>query len=234
MVIGPNEALAVGSSEAYAYGVVDVTPRLYALPFAGPLPLPRAELDGVTLSALHFSNGVLYIGTLGGEILKCPAPCNDANAVSTLYASSTQAPVTAIATSPSVPNKLFFMQLRAGENTPSTGGVFEISTDGKGEFQLATGDRLEGGAGSLKPPSAIAVDSEYVYWGGSFDDPRGGGRRYGLLRRSHRTHGASLPLLEDVQGTDQVSGVAVDDGQVFWTYYRSDRSLMFAKKRRAF
>ena len=49
------------------------------------------------------------------------------------------------------------------------------------------------------------------------------------------TRAPTIALAETVhQGIDALSAVAVDDTHVFWTYYRNDRSLLIAKKKRAF
>lgn len=150
-------------------------------------------------------------------------------------APSTPAIVTALAADERVAGKIFFMQIPADGVTLSAGGIFEIGTSGTGEQALAPGSEILGsGPPPPLPPASLAVDSQYVYWGGSFEDPRGGGRKNGLLRKNHATRAATEPFLEETQGTDRVSSIAVDGAHVFWTFDRADRALLFARKKRAF
>jgi hypothetical protein len=235
-IVGPPEVIASSPQEAFAFGEVATQLGLFSFAYASPTPILRPILPGAVMSALRYAAGALFIGLPDASVYQCDMPCNVAANV-TLLRSPPAAPaiVTAIATNDKAPGKIFFLQVPADGVSVASGGVFELELATKTVFQLATGAELGGAGTSGQPPSAIAVDSEYVYWGGGFDDARAGGtRKSGLLQRNHRTRAPAEPLLEDTQGVEAVSGVAVDDGYVYWTYTRADRSLMLAKKRRAF
>jgi hypothetical protein len=235
-VVGPPEVIASSPQEAFAFGEVASQVGLFSFAYANPTPTLRPVLPGSVMSALRYASGALFIGLPDASLYKCDMPCNVAANVGQLRAPpATPAIVTAIAASDKVPGKIFFLQVPADGVSVAAGGVFELDLATNAVFQLAGGAELGGAGTSGQPPTALAVDSEYVYWGGGFDDTRAGGtRKAGLLERSHRTRAPAEPLFEDSQGVEPVSGVAVDDGYVYWTYDRADRSLMLAKKRRAF
>jgi hypothetical protein len=235
-VLGPPEVIASGPDEAYSYGSFNSEVGLVAIPYASPSPVVRQILPAATpVSSLLWAQGALYVGTIEAAIFRCVAPCESAANVTQIRPpTSTPAIVTALAASDKVPGKIFFLQIPADAVTLSAAGVFAIDSGGANEVRLAAGAELAGIGTSAQPPTALAVDSEYVYWSGSFDDPRGGGRKSGLMARNHVTLAPPRPFLEDTQATDTVSAVAVDDTHVFWTYNRTTRALVFSRKRRAF
>lgn len=235
-VNGPPPPIALGPTEAYAYGDTGGPPGLFSIDLATPALTPRAVLGGAAVASMLYAGGTLYLGMADGSIQKCAAPCQDAGMVSQVRpAPATPAIVTALVADERVAGKLYFMQIPADDTTLTAGGIFEIGTSGTGELSLAAGaEILAGGAPPPLPPAALAVDSQYVYWAGSFDDPRGGGRKSGVLRKNHVTRGASEPFLEAAQGQDIVSSIVVDATHVFWTYERADGALQFARKKRAF
>ena len=232
---GPS-TLALGPAEAYAYGDTGGPPGIFAIDLTTPVLAPRAEIAGPAVASLLVSAGTLYLGMADGSIQKCAIPCAAAADVSQIRpAPASPSIVTALAADDRVANQLFFMQVPADGTTLAAGGIFEIGTSGAGEQQLATGAEILGAPPPPPaPPGAFAVDSEYVYWGGTFDDPRGGGSKKGLLRRNHVTRAAAEPFLEAAQGTDIASSIAVDGAHVFWTYDRPTTALQFARKKRAF
>lgn len=226
-----RNAIAAGSAEGYVYGLSASTEALYSVAYGDGFIEARATLPAGKATAMAVSNGTILLGTDEGALYKCAVPCTSQGQVMTLRAKpATPAAISAIAVSDKIPNKVFFIQLPLGG--PAGGGVYEIGLDGTGEFQYATAMEL---SGSVEPPGALAVDAQFVYWGGGFVDPRDNTPKSALLRRSHVTRGTTIALAETVhQGIDALTAVAVDDTHVFWTYYRNDRSLLIAKKKRAF
>lgn len=231
---GPPKALAAGQQEAYAFGTWTSTPGLYAIPYANPEPQLRSLPPMASVTALLVKDGTLFIGAGDASLYKCALPCATVQSVSRFREAPTR-PVflTALAASDKVAGKIFFMQVPV-DGDASAGGIYGIDVSGSGEVQIAPGTDLGGPGAGGDPPSAIAIDSEYVYWGGGFGDPRDNARKSGLMRRSHRTRGDVGLFLEERQGTEPVTAVSVDGTHVFWTYYRADGSLMMSKKTRSF
>lgn len=231
-IVGRRSALAVGEGETYAFGTYQTQLGLFAIPVGTSTPETRGPLpDGSNVTALHYASGSLFIGGADGSIFTCTAPCQPAASIRRIRDPLVTSTVTAIATSSKVPNKIFFIRVATGADS-TLGGVFQIGIDGNGETRIASAEEL--GAVAAVTPTALAVDSEYVYWGGNFDDARGGGRKSGLLRHRHVGGGTSQPFLENAQGLDEVTDVTVDDFYVFWSYRRADSALLFAKKNRSF
>lgn len=236
--VNGTPVLALGPADAYVYGDTGGQPGLFSIDLASPALTPRAVIATVPVASMLFAQGTLFLGMVDGSISKCTVPCQDASGISQLRAAPALVPppiITALAADDRVAGKIFFMQIPADGVTLSAGGIFAIGTTGSEEQQLATGAEILGSPPPVVPPAAIAVDSQYVYWGGNFDDPRGGGRKYGLLRKSHVSAAAAAePFLEDTQGNEPVSAIASDGAHVFWTYDRADRALLFARKTRSF
>ena len=227
--------LALGPAEAYAYGDTGGPPGLFAVDLATAVLTPRAAPPGAPIASMLYASGTLYLGMADGSIQKCAVPCANVASLSTVRpAPASPAIVTALAADDRLVGQLFFMQIPADGVTLSAGGIFAIGTSGSGEQQLAAGAEILGTPPPPLPPAALAVDSQYVYWGGVFTDPRGGGSKRGLLRRNHVTRAASEPFLEGTQATDVVGSIAVDATHVFWTYDRLDGALQFSRKKRAF
>lgn len=228
-------SIAAGAAEAYVFGAYSSQTGLYALPYSSPIPEARISPSNTGVTALLAHGDSLYIALDDASVHRCVLPCKTAPQLTQIRsAPSAPASATALAASDKVPGKIFVMQVPKDGGSPVPGGVFMIDESGAPEQQLVTGEELGGPTSTVESPSALAVDSEYVYWGGGFDDPRDHVRKAGLSRRSHRTLAPPVPMLESTQGGEPVSSVAVDDTHVFWTYYRNDRSLLFARKTRSF
>ena len=109
---------------------------------------------------------------------------------------------------------------------------------GQGEQQLAPGNEVfvQGAQPPLDHPSAIAVDSEYVYWGGAFTDPNDGVRKYGVVAKKHSAPSSPSVGLAEINGgqNQPVASLAVDGTHVFWAYNRADNALVFSRKKRVF
>jgi len=233
-VNGPP-TLALGPVDAYAFGDTGGQPGLFTINLATAALTPRAIMTVVPVASMTYSGGTLFLGMADGSIGKCAVPCPDIGSVTQVRAApATPAIVTAIAADDRLTGRIFFMQIPADGTTLSAGGIFEIGTSGTGEQQLAGGAEILGSPPPPLPPAALAVDSQYVYWSGTFDDPRGGGRRNGLVRKNHVTRAASEPFLEAAPGNEVVSSIALDGAHVFWTYERAAGALQFARKKRAF
>ena len=183
-----------------------------------------ATPDGVA-SLLGLGNR-LYMGTSSGEVFGCGPPCNS---VELLHNAPSARPyVTGLAASPQISGKLFYM---AVPTTDVGGGIYQLDLATRQQQQLATRDQLLRSAFGVGRPKALAVDSEYVYWPGLFEDPRDHVVKQGLLRRNHRTLAPAEPFLEADHGDDTVSGIALDETHVFWTYDRDARTLWRRRRR---
>jgi hypothetical protein len=235
-VAGPTyRALAAGASEAYAFGSALSVTGLFALPFTTTTPEQRIGPPGTGVTALLVKDDSVFIGLDDASLYRCVIPCKTADQLTQIRTAPTKgAAITTLAASDKVPGKIFFIQLPLAPPDPEPGGVFVLDLNGGAEARIATSDELAAAAPTPDPPSALAVDAEYVYWGGGFDDPRDHARKGGLLRRSHLRMTPTEPFLEPTQGAEPASAVTADGTHVFWTYYRADRSLVFAKKTRSF
>lgn len=235
-VTGPSSLIALGPSEAYVYGSTGGAPGVFAIPLSAPALQTRVAPSGAAVSAMVFAESRLFLGMADGTIQQCTPPCADTSSMSQILSAPPGAPsiVTALAADDRVPGKLFVMRVPADGVTTSAGGIFSVSMAGSGEQQIAPGNEvLPPGPPPAVPPSALAVDSTYVYWGGSYTDPQDNSRKSGLVRKAHATSGGtSSPFL--MPGSDPVASIAVDDGAVFWAYTRPDSALVVAKKKRAF
>lgn len=234
---GPRDAVVAAPAGVYAWGdPSDAGPTggLFAYDYSDPQnPIAhQGPTSGVTTMLLV--GNTIYFGMADASITKCTMPCQGTvdpfRAVPPVSAS-----ITKLAASDKAPNKLFFIQVPTNASEVDSGGIFEIDTNNaQNQYRhmnvaaLGLG-LLDAGAGTV--PAALAVDKEYVYWSGGFDDPRGGGIKGGLMRSSHTTKNVVQPLLEDTQGTELPSAIAVDDTHVYWTYNRQNNALMFAQKK---
>jgi hypothetical protein len=236
-VLGAPVAPALSATDVYVYGVSGSVPQLNAISLATPTLVPRAVVPGPGIASLVHVGSTLYLGGYDGSILKCADPCETEASLSQVRAAPSAAViVTALAATDALPGKLFFIQVPTSGQSFTVGGVFEIDDTGNGQRQLGSGADLGGpsAAGTASAPAALAVDAEYVYWGGGFDDPGGNGRKFGVLRRSHKANVTTEPFLEQPPATEPVTGLAVDGTHVFWTYNRPDKALVFARKKRSF
>ncbi len=235
---GGPPVIALGASELYVFGSTGGPPGLFAIPLAAPALEPRIGPSSAPVSSMHYSGGRLFFGGVDGSISVCTVPCQTAGALTEILpASPSSGIVTALATDDRVPGKLFGLRVPGDGVTLAQGGVFSVSTSGGGEQQLASGTDVfvQGAPPPLAPPAALAVDSEYVYWGGAFTDARDGARKYGLVRRKHASSVLPAEGFPETAGQNQpVSAVVVDGTHVFWSYVRADAALVFATKKRAF
>lgn len=229
---GPRNAVTAGASATYFFGTPSALETIHSVAHAETVSAAGVALPGTHVTAMHLSGETLLLGTDTGEIRSCAAPCGPSATMTLLRpAPPASASITAIKTTTKVPGTIFFLQVPTGASGPEVGGVYRIGTDGAAEVALAT--QLGGGG---DPPSALAVDARYVYWGATFVDTRDGGAapKAGVLRLNHVARGPVEAFQEPQPGIDPVTGIAVDDTHVFWTYYRDPPSLFMAKKTGAF
>ncbi len=230
---GFQNAVAASTTEGYVYGSFGSTNQLYAIPHDVPqTPSTRLTVPVGDVASMIRDGGVLFFGGTEGSIYKCDLPCNT-TVTQVRPPTATPTTITALATSSKASGRLFFLQIPANASDVASAGVFEIEFDGTNERQHALGAALGISAGDSSR-TALAVDGEYVYFGGKFADAQGGGQKGGLLRSSHVTPGILLPMVETVQGSEVPSAVTVDATHLFWTYYRSSNALLFAKKKGVF
>lgn len=232
VVLNGTPLLALGATDVFAYGDNGGEPGIFSINLAAPALNAQVALPFVPVTSMFHQGGTIYLGMVDGSISKCAVPCSSVASLSQVRA-ATGGPtaITAITADDRVPNKIFFMQIPA-DGTSALAGIYEIGSSGGGERQLAPGAEILGSPPPLVPPAALAVDSAYVYWGGVFDDPRGG-RKYGLVRKS-LSGTASEPFVELNQTTEPVDSIAVDGSHVFWSYNRPERAVVFSRKKRSF
>lgn len=233
-VTGARDVIALGPSEAYVFGSTGAQPGLFAIPLSAPA-LQARVVTATPVTAMTFAESRLFFAMIDGSIQQCTLPCADTSAMSQILSPPPNGPsiVTAMTADDRVPGKLFIMRVPADGVTVAAGGIFSVSMAGQGEQAIAPGsDVLPPGAPPVTPPSALAVDSTYVYWGGSYNDPQDNSRKAGLVRKAHASTGPSSAFV--MPGSDPVASVAVDDNAVFWAYTRPDSALVFAKKKRVF
>lgn len=234
--IGPREAIASGLQAGYAWGDQSGQKGVYEINYQDGTPTKFDILAGKFVASMAYTDGTLFFGMSDGSISKCTVPCT-AEPTVIRPAPTSSATIVAVATSQKAPQKLFFMQAAQGNSPTTVGGVFEIQFDGTGEVQLAQGAEILDPTGASPQIGAVplAADAEYVYWGAGFQLPGGGPTLGGLLRHSHTTPTVpTLPLKEPAQASDRVTGIAVDDTHVFWTYRRANNALVHAKKKGTF
>ncbi len=236
---GALPVIALGDNELYVFGSNGGPPQLFAIPFSAPALEPRVGPTAAPVSAMHYEGGRLFMGLVDGSIHQCTVPCQVAGSLSQVLAAPPNGGiVSAITSDARVPGKLFVMRVPGDGVSLAQGGISVVSMAGQGEQQLAPGSEvlLEGSAPPLHPPSAIAVDAEYVYWGGTFLDARDGTRKYGVVGKKHGAAASpSQGFLETGAGASgPVAAIAVDGAHLFWAYNRADNALAFAKKKRSF
>lgn len=236
---GASPVMAVGDSEVYVYGSTGGAPQLWAIPFQTPAVEPRTGPAGAPISAMHYSGGRLFMGLVDGSIHQCTVPCQSPAALSQVLSPPPSGGIVSAMTSDDrLPGKLFVVRVPADGVTLSQAGIYVVSMAGQGEQQLAPGNEvlLEGGPPPLHPPTAIGVDSEYVYWGGAFTDSRDGARKYGVVAKKHAAVSSpSFGFLETNGGQNApVAAISLDAAHVFWAYNRADNALVFSPKKRSF
>lgn len=237
-LFGDPRLIALGQLEAYAVGDNAGIPTLVAYPLASPAAASRVAPTVPPTAMLHAGSS-LYFGLLDGTIVQCTVPCSTAGS----YAPVIGAPptggsvITALAQDDRIANKLFVMRIPNGPGASASAGVFAVTLPSGPQPPIVSGADVTPVGIPTIPPSALAVDSEYVYFGGSFTDPRDGVRKNGLLRKrlDAPAGDASEPFLEATQGTaDVVASVAVDANAVYWAYTRGSDAVLVAKKKRPF
>jgi hypothetical protein len=235
---GGVPVIALGDAELYVFGSTGEAPRLFAIPLQSQVLQARVGPVSAPVTAMHYAKGRLFFGLEDGSIQQCTVPCQVAGALSEiLSAPPAGGAISAMTSDDRVPGKLFVLRIPLDGVTVSQGGVFVVSMAGQGEQQLAPGGDilLQGSPPPLEPPSALAVDSEYVYWSGVFPDPSSGVRKYGVVAKKHTGLAAPAGLVE-VNGGENVpvESISVDGSHVFWTYDRPTNALAFAAKKRPF